>query len=279
MVNKVEDEESKKEDAWDRILETYDFFVADAFDQVLAKSVLQGFIPEVELLEQAHLLNKKFIANASEQSFTKAWNFYHDNFNDNADAVTSKLSSSLIANAKHVSAINLNGTITLFRQLDKNKLASETIDKYIELWSDTPEVFDLNNSMSMAFSSDITDTEIREKFANKYSSLLISEPIQSILQRLSSQRGHSEKDLRVLNSTTAEEYYSLFKNPEGHNLTNQIRACLDIGRANARPDKPSALYQNVCIALKKIASKNKINELRVKRFNIPQDLLAGLPTL
>lgn len=279
MVNKEENEESEKEDAWVRILEKYGFFVADDFDQVLAKSVLQGFIPEVELLEQARILNKKFIANISEQSFTEAWNFYHDNFDDNADEVAIKLSSSLIANAKHVSAINLNGTITLLRQLDKNQLANETIDKYIELRGDTPEIFNLKNIMSIGFSSDITDTEIREKFAKKYNDLSINEPIQSILQRLSSQRGHSEKDLKVLNSTTAEEYYSLFKNTKGFDLTNQIRACLDIGRATARPNEPSDLHQNVCIALKTIASESKINELRVKRFNIPQDLLAELPTL
>lgn len=159
--NEEEDEKTKK---WKAILHDYEYGITDELDLVLAKAVETGYIVGCELREKAQVNNSQVLASKSENSFTKAWELYHHNFDDNQNEVVDALYESLVANAKHISPMNLSGTVTLLRELGEDEKAGDAIDKYIDSRKDTPNLFNLNDFMSNPFSGDVKDAEIREKF-------------------------------------------------------------------------------------------------------------------
>lgn len=265
---KNEDEQTKK---WKALLHQYEYGITDELDLVLAKAVETGYIVESNLREKAELKNSQVLASKSKNSFSKAWDLYHNNFDNNQDEVIEALYESLIKNAKHISPLNLNGTITLFRDLGEDEKASDAIDKYIEARKETPNLFNLNDFVSNPFSRDVTDTEVREKFANKFKEIVVDESAKSILARTSKQDGWSKKDIVILASTSADDFYKIFKETKGVDLSLYIDICLRMGRYASKGGAPSPLLTNSVSALKRIASESDINKLRVKKFGVEID--------
>lgn len=266
---KEEDEKTKK---WKVLLHEYGYGITDELDLVLAKAVETGYIVEGELRAKAEVKNSQILASKSENSFTKAWELYHHNFDNNQGEVVEALFESLVANAKHISPMNLNGTVTLFRELGEDKKASVAIDKYIESRKDTPNLFNLNDFMSNPFSSDVTDLEIREKFEGKFKEYVINESAKSVLARVSKQNGWNDKDITILGDTSIDEFYEIFKETKGIDLSLYVESCLKLGNYASKDGEPSSLLTNSVSALKKIASESEINKRRVKKFGIDIDI-------
>lgn len=113
------------EKSWNALLRSYDYQTTDELDLELAKYVEQGYYDVEDLHDKLKKLNDQIIANKSGNSFTQAWEHYHNTFADNADELIETLKDRLIENARHISPRNLNGTVTLFRELGKEELADE----------------------------------------------------------------------------------------------------------------------------------------------------------
>lgn len=265
---KEEDEKTKK---WKVLLHEYGYGITDELDLVLAKAVETGYIVENNLREKAEIKNSQVLASKSENSFTKAWELYHHNFDNNQDEVVKALYESLIVNAKHISPMNLNGTVTLFRELGEDEKASDAIDKYIESRKETPNLFNLNDFMSNPFAGDVTDSEIKAKFSDKFKEIVIDESARSVLARVSKQNGWNDKDVTILANTSVEGFYEIFKETKGIDLSLYVESCLKLGNYASKDGEPSSLLNNSVSALKKIASESDINKRRVKKFGIEID--------
>jgi len=265
---KNEDEKTKK---WQAILHEYGYGITDELDLVLSKAVQTGYIVESELREKAEVKNSQVLASKSENSFTKAWELYHHNFDNNQDEVVKALYESLVANAKHISPMNLSGTVTLFRELGENDKASDAIDKYIEARKDTPNLFNLNDFMSNPFSNDVTDMEVKKKFEIKFKEIVIDEAPESVLARVSKQNGWNDKDITILGNTSTEAFYDIFKETKGIDMSLYVESCLKLGNYASKDGEPSTLLTNSVEALKRIAAESEINKRRVKKFGIDID--------
>jgi hypothetical protein len=266
---KNEDEKTKK---WKVLLHEYGYGITDEVDLVLAKAVETGYIVEGELREKSEIKNTQILASKSENSFTKAWELYHHNFDNNQGEVVEALFESLVANAEHISPMNLNGTVTLFRELGEDKKASVAIDKYIESRKDTPNLFNLNDFMSNPFSSNVTDSEIKEKFEGKFKEYVIDESANSVLARVSKQNGWNDKDITILGDTSIDGFYEIFKETKGIDLSLYVESCLKLGNYASKDGELSSLLTNSVSALKKIAAESEINKRRVKKFGIDIDI-------
>jgi hypothetical protein len=124
-----DDNEEKKK--WRSLLHSYNYNHTDSFDLVLAESIRAGYFIEEDFKREAEKKNGEIIASRSLGSFKESWNLYHETFDNNADEVISGIYESFKKNTKYISTNDLNGTVTLFRQLGENKKASEIIDIYI----------------------------------------------------------------------------------------------------------------------------------------------------
>ncbi|MCF6211742.1 MAG: KAP family NTPase [Gammaproteobacteria bacterium] len=260
-----DEKEDEKDKKWKTILQGYNYQLTDELDLILAEAVKTGFFIEDELKAKANFKNQEIIAAKSEGSFSEAWRLYHDTFNDNADEVINGLYESFKENCKHITPLNLNGTVSLFRELGEEDKASEIIDIYIEQRKDETELFNLKENN---FFGDIKDSEIIEKFDKTYKESVTLESPKDVLEKISGKNGWNQSDEVVLASTTVDEYYDLFKSETGKHLSSFISTCLKFGQFGNSSDQQKEIAKRANEALKRIGSESEINKRRVKKFGI-----------
>lgn len=253
-----QDDENPNEKEWRLLLQEYNYLCTDDLDLVLAEAVKTGFFIENELKEKSAHKNKEIIASKALGSFSKAWELYHHSFNDNGDEVITAIYESFQDNCEYITPLNLNATVTLFKDLGENKKASEIIDLYIEKRKNEVELFNLEENN---FFGEIKDTELIDKFNLSYRHSVSIETAKEVLDRIAGKNGWDQSDQTVLANTSIEEYYDLFKSESGRHLSACITTCLKFGHN-------SEINKRATEALKKIAGENKINELRIKKFGV-----------
>jgi len=260
-----DEEEGEKEKKWKTILQSYNYQLTDELDLVLAEAVKTGYFIENKLIANANIKNQEILAAKSKGSFSEAWKLYHDTFNDNTDEVINELYESFNKNYKHITPLNLNGTVSLFRELGEEEKASKIIDVYIEQRKDEPELFNLKENN---FFGDIKDTEIIEKFDKIYKASVTTESPKEVLEKIAGKNGWNQSDEVVLANTTVDEYYDLFKSEVGEHLSTFVSTCLKFGQSENASDQQKEITNRATKALKRIGSESEINKRRVKKFGI-----------
>lgn len=262
----IGDEEISEQDKkWQTALQAYGYQLTDELDVVIADAVKTGYFIEDELIAKAEVKNKQIIASKSEGSFTKAWSLYHDTFNDNGDEVIDGLYESFKENCKYITPINLDGTVSLFKELGENQKASEIIDLYIENRKGELELFDIDEINHFG---DIRDQELIDKFHLVYNKSVPQKTAKQVLDCIAGSSGWNPSDEIVLANTSADEYFRLFKSEEGKHLSSFVTTCLKFGQFSNASDQQLQIANNATEALKKIASESEVNKKRVKKFGV-----------
>lgn len=257
--------DDEKEKKWKAILQDYNFQLTDELDLVLAEAVKTGFVVEDDFTLKAIAKSEEILAAKSRGSFYEAWRLYRDTFDNNADEVVSKLFESFKKHCKYITPSNLNGTVSLFRELGKEREASRIIDIYMEQRTDETDLFNLQDN---DFFDSIKDAEIIEKFDIKYNATVTTESAKEVLANIAGKNTWGPSDEVVLASTTIDEYYDLFKSEKGKNLRSYISTCLKFGRYGDASEQQKEIANRAIEALKRIALESKINKSRVKRFGV-----------
>nr|WP_278987075.1 hypothetical protein [Plesiomonas shigelloides] len=264
------EEKSAKEKAWDGILQRYSYFVTDELDLEIKHAVTSGYFHVDNFLSRANEKNKQALASKSEGSFSKAWELYHYSLDNNQEDVINALYNSLKDNAEFISALNLNGTVTLFRDLGEDDKASELIDVYIEKRKKTPEVFNLNMRAN-PFSGDIKDPEIRKKFNAAWEDAFEEEDPRQVISRLATSNGWNDSDLVCLRKLSTDEYCQLLKEIKNDTLPMAIETIRMIAGYDSQQHKDSVISDNFVAALRRIAGESEINKRRMKIYGIDVD--------
>lgn len=256
------------EKTWNRKLQDYGYRVTDELDEVLARAVKTGYVVEADFEKAAEKKNAQIISAKAVGSFSQAWRTYHDSFDNNQDIVISTLYESFKANIEHITPINLNGTVRLFRELGEDEKANELIELYIETRADERELFNLRD---YAASGDISDEKVRAAFEKAHDDSAVRESSKDVLKRLSDQNGWDENDEIVLSETTADQFYELFKSESGENLSRIVNACLKFGLFSNASERQQQIAKNAKAALEKIGKESAINARRVRKFGVEVD--------
>jgi len=260
-----ENEEDERDKKWKTILQGYNYQLTGELDLVLAEAVKTGFILEEQFRNKANNKNQEILAAKSEGSFSDAWRLYHDSFDDNTEEVVNGLYESFKKNYKYITPLNLNGTVSLFRELGENDKATEIIDLYIEKRKDETELFNLKENSVFG---DIKDAEVIEKFNKAYSETITIESPKDVLNRIAGKNSWNQSDEVILVNATVDEYYELFKSEQGRHLSSFINTCLTIGQSGNASDQQKEITRITTEALKRIGSESEINKRRVKKFGI-----------
>ena len=258
-------EVSEQHKKWQTTLQAYGYQLIDELDLLLAEAVKTGYFVEEDFKEKASNKNQEIIASKSEGSFSEAWRLYHVTFNDNSNEVINGLYESFKENCKYITPINLNGTVSLFRELGEEGKATEIIDIYIESRKDETELFNMKENN---FFGDIRDPEIIGKFNSTYNQSVTTETSKQVLDRIAGQNGWNQSDEVVLANTTIDEYYNLFKSETGRHLSSFVTTCLKFGQFGSASDQQKEIANRATEALQRIASESEINKRRVKKFGV-----------
>lgn len=256
---------SEDEKAWKEILVSYKFMLVDDFDKVIAEIIKYGYFDLIHIDEVINRANEIALHNRKAHGLSKAWDVFHDSFDDNEDLVIQSFIQGTKESIGHITANQLDSVIGVLKDLGEKDKASELIDFYIENRTSNPEAFNLN---SYDVYKKIVDKEIVEKFNSAYSSARIKGDFKIVLARLNLSGGWDDEDISVLDEVTEKDYYNFFKELGGSNLTSIITTSLKFSRITGSNEKMKSITSKVKGALEKIAKESKLNELRMGKFNL-----------
>ena len=260
--------DSEDEKGWRGILQEYGLFNVDEFDLALAEVVETGYVNIQKLQLAASNLNAQVIANKRGNSFEEAWSLYHDSFNDNQDQVVEMIFTRFKENVAFITPLNLNGTVSLLRELNREDLANECIEHYIEHRSSEPKLFDLDD---YPFAGDITDSGVKDAFAKVTEETDPNLTLHDVVSRIAGKRGWSRKEIVVMSKASVDDFYELFKSEQGDHLRSYVNACLQFKRISNAGEQEKSISASAEKALKRIAVESDINKARVSSYGVDVD--------
>jgi hypothetical protein len=252
------------EAAWNALLDSYGYVATDDLDRVLIESVRKGYFNPDKLKIAAQALNAQIIASKADGSFDEAWRKYHDSFDNDQKDVLDGLYASFMANARYISPTNLNGTVSLFKELGEGGRAKEMLDHYmIERADEGREFFDLDDSL---FGGNVTDGDVRAAFAEKSKVAEEKRDVAALL--LSIKDGWDDDRIAALSTSPVDEYRKAFKSHVGKDLRSMLSNAFQFDRIVNASDQMRAISLRAREALKEIGQESPINARRVRRFGI-----------
>jgi len=254
-----------KEAAWNALLESYGYTWTDEFDLEILHSVRRGFFDPEEIKKHASALNAKVQATKADGSFEQAWRLYHDSFANNKDEVLDALYASFMKNYLYITPTNLNGTVTIFKELGRPKQAAEILTHYMANRNENREFYNLSEDH---FGS-ITDPDVRAAFEAKYAQTEEKRDIRAMLINLKD--GWRDDDLSTLASIPVSEFKKIFQQTSGQELRRILSGVFQFDRiVNATPQMLE-IAKRARLALREIGGESDINRRRVKRFGVNLD--------
>lgn len=257
----AENDSNEIEKSWFALLTEYGYSHSDEFDVVLARVVETGYVNPEHLKVVADAKNSEILASKADSSFTDAWKLYHHSFDNNQDTVINALYDGVKSFAVHITPLNLNGTVRLFRDLGEDIKANEIIDIFIQARKESPRVFDI---AQYSFKEDINDDVLIAKFTEAYVEYSKLDSLEVVLKRRVIDGSYDVDDTTVLEKASVQELYTFFTSNQGTDITPYVRLCLKEGQRMGSDKGASPFLENTVEALRLIASESKINERRVK---------------
>ncbi|CFQ33574.1 hypothetical protein [Yersinia aleksiciae] len=248
---------------WNNILNDYGYNLVDELDKVLIDTVKTGYFIDEDFIRECKKKNRQILVSKSKDSLSKTWNLFNNNFNNNEDEVISSLYNSFIKNIDNLFLKDLNSIVLLFKSLGEREKATELICFYIDSKQEDIESF---NPQDIYFRDYITDSEIAERLAAEYEKKSPKHTALEVLDKMIATNGWNEEYIKILASTSIEDYYTLFKSFNTQNISSYIYKCLQFSNYSDNTHRYEKITQHVTDALLKIASESKINKIRVSKY-------------
>lgn len=262
-LKKTEDA-TPEQAAWNALLAAYGFIWADDFDGALIEGVQNGYFDPEKIHKFAKDVQAQAIASKADSSFGKAWEMYHDSFDQNQDDVLNAIHTAFMSGFQHISPLNLNGTVTLFKVLGRADQAKEMIAAYVNGRMEGRQFFDLNE---YPFSGEVTDPDIIETFNNKLATFVDDRDLAKMLLGIRD-GGWDEEVLRSLTSIPVSEYIRVLKSHKGRDLRKIIEAGLQFNRISNATESMREVARRMIEALTMVGKESSINARRVGKFGI-----------
>jgi hypothetical protein len=257
--------EQATEASWNALLDVYKFSRVDELDLVLLQGAQNGFFDEGALRVCAQVLNDQIMANRSDNSFSEAWDLYHDSFDDNKEQVLDAIYTAFKNSPNRVALTTLNSIVDLFKVLGRGDQAQEMIETFVQSRGDERSAFDLK---AFPFAESVTDPDVIAALNKKLATFPTKKDPKAILITISETSSWHPNDVRDLASLPVQDYYELLKSSRGYDLRHIINACLKFDGASP---EMAALAGRLKEALTRIGKESDINARRVRRYGITVD--------
>jgi hypothetical protein len=166
-------------------------------------------------------------------------------------------------NYKYITPTNLNGTVSLFKELGRPEQAKEMLDHYMANRSEDREFFDLAEN---PFGENVNDPDVRAAFNEKAAQVAEKRDIHAIM--LSIKDGWDDDRINALVTAPIEEYRKAFKSRSGPELRRMLANVFQFDRISNASDSMKEISRRAREALKLIGAESPINARRVSRFGV-----------
>jgi hypothetical protein len=263
--------ENPQHETWRNSLQKYGLISIEEFDLSIIKIIERGYLEESGFIEAAQALDERLRAQELEGSFRTAWRLFRESLSDNSESLINELETSFKRSARHIDPINLSSTTTLLRDLGRGDLADELIEFYLAAHATNPGIFDLEMN---PFASDIKDPAIWECFKKRQAETKALMPMTDAVMYIADHSGWSNVHIEPLLAATEDDYFNLFKQDHGEQLSRIISSCLQFENFE---EKLKTIGRMARAALTRIGNETPLNAIRVRRYGINIDPLTASP--
>ncbi|MDR6953202.1 hypothetical protein J2X65_002563 [Ancylobacter sp. 3268] len=247
------------------LLRRYRFLKVDGLDLVVFNSIRTGVYADELIKREADLIAAQLDLNDKDAAFTKAWDIYHDSFDDNGEEFAQALKQSIAENAVAISPSNLSASIATLKQLGHGEGTNDIIAAYIgsrgegkEFWVGDPILPRFN----------VEDPDVKAAFASKAAEFADNRTLEEVATSIVRQSGWDNSDLDYLDQKTAEDFYKAIKEAKGEQLRLLVYG-LTYFRNVGNPDpRMSSITTKAIEALQRLGRESEINRLRVSKFGV-----------
>ena len=257
----------ERELTWNKLLNSYGFSHFDELDLVLLEGIESGFFDDHKFAEEATKLNNQILAMRGNETLKKAWQPYHDSFEDNVDEVIDSVFGGCMSNIQYVSVGSLDAAVSLLKDLDAPEKANDLLKLYIERRKSEEGLFDLSRN---PFASDIKDPDVIGQFRQlNIRTKQTPTPLEA-LEHIA-RRSWGSGDIGALKALSVDEFYLLFKSLRGDELYTAVTALVEFGRISNLGETERSIYKAGEAALKRVGKESALNRRRVRKFGISID--------
>jgi len=260
---KRKEEMPLNEAAWNTLLEAYGYIWTDDLDIVLMEGICDGYFDPERVKKAAQAIHEQAVAAKADGSFEEAWRRYHDSFADDQAEVLDGIYASFMKNFKYITPTNLNGTVSLFKELGRPEQADEMLEHYMANRNEGREFFDLAEN---PFGDNVNDPDVRAAFNEKAAQVEEKRDFPAIM--LSIKDGWSEDQINALATAPIEEYRKAFKSHSGPELRRMLANVFQFDRISNASDAMREISRRAREALVLIGTESAINARRVSRFGV-----------
>ena len=260
---------SVQEAAWNALLAAYRWQPMDDLDRVLLHGIQSGFFNLPRLKVYASELNDKWTAVKSNSSFQNGWRMFHESFEDNQQQVLDAVYQSFLDTIRYRSALDLNGTVWLLKELGRQTEARNIIQQYIATRGADKDRFDLDR---LPFKERIEDPDVILAFKDKYAEFKDERDPAITLRAIAKAQGWSGEDLDVLSKLPVDDYYKILKANKNQALLDTLEGCLQFDRIANATEPMKEISRRAKEALRRIGQESHINALRVRKYGVNADV-------
>ena len=266
--DKLPDEEK----AWLNLLRDYGWSHTDELDLYLGEYIDVGYYSTEKLnvlLSEAEPDVKQSI---KQKELESAWNLLRG-FDLNEEEFVKTLTTAFDRNIEHVSINDLSNMVDILRKLDRDNIANDAIDSFIEQNSSKAHLFDVSN---YAFRDEVKDQQLITKFNEAYSQLHHTNTFNDTLLSITQKNGYTNKELDIVSGGSVDDYYNAFKNFDPALVRNAVNWCLHFRGIINASEQMSKIASNATEALIRIGKEGRINRIRVS-WVLPNEDLQRIP--
>jgi len=257
---KDESKPSAQEKQWNDLLQLYGYRNTDEVDQFIASFVETGYLDEAAFSPELEKKNVAARSQKGEHSYMKAWDLYGNSFNNNEEDFVRELAAGFRANIMYLSIRNLQNTVDMLRDLQREELADALIGEYFDQHAGDPHLIRVRHS---AFLNEIKDTRLKDQLRALWQTATDERTLAEVVKELTGQNGWNTEDIELLASHSTEDYYDFFKSENSDRLYLYVRTCLRFGEIGSADEQYREIAGKAKEALKRLASENRLNRLRV----------------
>jgi len=270
------DTPSETEASWNALLDAYGFSAMDEFCLVLVDAIRNGYFDPAAVQKHASELDKNIKLSQQGSSFQNAWRLYHDSFANNQDAALDAIRDAFIKDVEHLSPLDVNGTVWLFKELGRSQQAADLLKCYVDRHPNNRKLFDLEN---YPFREKVDDPDVIQAFKNKFTTFTTVVDPGAILSSMAATNGWHPDDLVALSTLPIDSYYDIFKNAQGDDLRKLLNACLQFDRIGNATEEMKEIARRARQALQRIGKESPINARRVGKYGVKIDGVPSAPDL
>nr|WP_298153896.1 P-loop NTPase fold protein [uncultured Pseudoxanthomonas sp.] len=254
------DDKSEEQKCWDDLLEKIQFY-PEPIDSELSNFVVNGYLPstyEESLLQ----LTRKFEAGDIERAYSEAWETFHGAYGGELEAFAERFYTASLAATPFESAMNIDSSICLLRDLGKDAWAEDCGRAWIE--HRRPIKGNPFHMRDVELFRPLQDEWFRSEIVKAQEQANRGMTLSTAFTHVATRMGDQAAAVETIAAATKDELLDWLRSTTGNDLRSAVRATLD-GYPVEKSDEASLRLQE---ALKALALDNPLDRIRVSRIGI-----------